>query len=358
MSKDLPSRPHLDHLRRQAKQLLRELGAGDPDAIATILQHLPEARGMTAAQVMTTPFRLADAQSAIARKTGFAGWPHLARHVEQLRAMEGSWSSARLEINGSAIPAAGLADSRILIDGDLFRSETPEAIYEGVFNINVEAQPHEIDIEFVEGPEAGRRNFGIFQLDRDRLEICLDINGNPRPRGFHTSPGSGHACESLTRTSAARPRDVSGGTRTTVEKQAATQKAAPDASPFAYANGATLQELQGEWTAVKIVRDGQPLPAMMLRAARRLSHQNEVMVSVAGQIMVHALVRLDESTEPIRIDYYMLDGSLPGTIQQGIMEWVGDEACFCMAAPGRDRPSDFLCAQGSGRTLSQWRREK
>jgi hypothetical protein len=40
----------------------------------------------------------------------------------------------------------------VLIDGDRFRTESPDATYEGVFNINVESQPHEIDVEFVAGP--------------------------------------------------------------------------------------------------------------------------------------------------------------------------------------------------------------
>ena len=69
----------------------------------------------------------------------------------------------------------------MLIDGDRFRTESPEAIYEGIFNINVEAQPHEIDIEFVAGPEAGNWNFGIYRLDGDTFELCLDLNGRPRP---------------------------------------------------------------------------------------------------------------------------------------------------------------------------------
>src|SRR6185295_974584 len=154
---------------------------------------------------------LADAQSAIARKTGFAGWPHLARYVEQLRALEGSWTFARLEIDGSTIPASALGASQILIDGDRFRTESPEANYEGIFNINVEAQPHEIDIEFVEGPEAGNWNFGIFRFNEEQLEICLELNGKPRPRGFSSSPGSGCAYEILKRTSHSRPKNVTGG---------------------------------------------------------------------------------------------------------------------------------------------------
>src|SRR5262245_54096122 len=177
MGKKLPARPNLDHLRSQAKALLAALQSGDADAIATIREHLPAASGMSEQQIRKTPFRLADAQSAVARKTGFASWPQLGRHVEQLRALEGTWAFTHLEIDGLVIAFHTLTASRILMDGDRFRTESPEATYEGIFNINVETDPHELDIDFVAGPGAGNRNFGIFHLEGDRLEICLDMNG-------------------------------------------------------------------------------------------------------------------------------------------------------------------------------------
>jgi hypothetical protein len=129
---NLPARPHLDHLRRQAKALLSALESGKTEAVSTILDSLPAAKGMTAEQFLGTRFRLADAQSAIARKYGFGSWPHLARHVEQLRTLEGTWAFARLEIDGSTISPSALTASRLLIDGDRFRTESPEAAYEGV----------------------------------------------------------------------------------------------------------------------------------------------------------------------------------------------------------------------------------
>ena len=350
MDKNLPPRPNLDHLRRQAKALLAALEAREPEAVSTILKNLPAAKGLTAAEALGTRFRLADAQSAIARKSGFASWPHLARHVDQLRALEGSWSFARLEIDGSALPPGAFAASRLLIDGDRFRTETPEATYEGVFNIDVEAQPHAIDIEFVAGPEAGNWNHGIFRLEGDQLELCLDLNGHPRPAGFRTSPGSGHACETLRRTSPSRPELVTGGT-------AAPRPSPPalDSTGFEYVASPTLTRLQGRWTAVKIVRDGQELPSMMLRTGLRAATKNEIRITFGGQTMIHALVRLDARTDPMHVDYYNLDGQMKGTIQHGLMQWIGDKACFCMAAPGQARPADFTCPAGSGRTLSQWR---
>jgi uncharacterized protein (TIGR03067 family) len=308
---------------------------------------------MTAEQVRRAGFRLADAQSAVARKTGFAGWPQLARHVEQLRALEGTWAFAHLEVDGLAVPPRTAANSRILIDGDRFRTESPEATYEGVFTVDVEAQPHAIDIEFVAGPEAGNWNFGIFRVAGDQFELCLDMNGRPRPTEFRTDPGSGHAYERLTRTSPARPAEVTGGTP---PPQAARPPASGTAA-FPYVECPTLTRLRGEWAAVQVVRDGQELPAMMVNTGVRSLTRNELKVFFGGRVMIDALVRVDEHTDPVHIDYLTRCGPAEGQVQLGIMKWVGEEVCTVMAAPGQPRPADFSCPAGSGYTLSRWRQK-
>jgi uncharacterized protein (TIGR03067 family) len=222
-----------------------------------------------------------------------------------------------------------------------------------VFNINVEAQPHEIDIEFIEGPEAGNSNFGIFRLEGDELEFCLDLNGKSRPTAFRTSSGSGHAYEKLSRASHSRPANVTGGTPQ-VRKSPASPST-QDCSGFDFIESSTLTRLEGEWTAVKIVRDGQELPAMMLSTGLRTASQNQVKISFGGQLMIDALVRIDECADPIGVDYYNVYGSTKGTVQLGIMRWIGNDVCLNMAPPGQPRPPDFACPAGSGRTLSQWR---
>jgi uncharacterized protein (TIGR03067 family) len=118
-----------------------------------------------------------------------------------------------------------------------------------------------------------------------------------------------------------------------------------------------LSRLQGEWVPTKIVRDGAELPKTMLRVGRRSAAKNEVKITFGGQVMIHALVRIDERARPVAVDYLNLGGMTKGTVQHGIMQWIGDEACFCMAAPGAPRPEDFTCPRGSGRVLSQWRPE-
>jgi hypothetical protein len=91
VTRRLTTRPNLDHLRGQAKMLLADLRDGKADAARTFIAHLPKARKMSPAQARAAEFRLADAQSVVARQSGFASWPSLAKHVEQLRALEGEW---------------------------------------------------------------------------------------------------------------------------------------------------------------------------------------------------------------------------------------------------------------------------
>jgi uncharacterized protein (TIGR03067 family) len=366
VDKALPPRPNVDHLRRQAKALLASLKAGDGDAVKTIRQHLPAAEGLSDQQIRQAGFRLADAQSAVARKSGFASWPQLARHVDQLRALEGTWEFVRLEIEGAMVSPEGFRSSRMLIDGDRFRMESPEANYEGMFNIDVEAEPHHIDIEFVEGPEAGNWNYGIFRMDGEQLEICLDMTGKGRPAAFRTSAGTGHACELLRRTSGARPEAVTGGNPQAAKVYATfpcpePATPAPDGPPvvpagFEYVASETLCRLQGEWLAEKLVRDGQELPGPALQTGRRVTTGNEVKMYFGGRLLIHILMRLNETVQPIRVDYFNLAGPTAGATQLGIMEWSGGQIRFCTSAPGNPRPTGFESPAGSGASLSCWRK--
>jgi len=83
MSRDLPARPRLEYLRKQAKDLLRELQAGNLKA-AERLRALGSAPAAKHA-------KLSDAQYAIAREYGFASWAKLKAHVESLAR---SWAPA------------------------------------------------------------------------------------------------------------------------------------------------------------------------------------------------------------------------------------------------------------------------
>lgn len=69
---DLPARANFEHLRGQAKDLLRAAKRDDPDAVTRI-------------QAVSGQLNLASAQAAVAHEYGFSNWSALKAEVERLR---------------------------------------------------------------------------------------------------------------------------------------------------------------------------------------------------------------------------------------------------------------------------------
>jgi hypothetical protein len=78
----LPDRSNLDHLKKQAKDLLRRYRGGDQDAMARFRLALPAAAGHSDGEIAALQLRLHDAQSCVAREYGFASWADLKSYVE------------------------------------------------------------------------------------------------------------------------------------------------------------------------------------------------------------------------------------------------------------------------------------
>ncbi len=347
MTNNLPSRPNLEHLRGQAKALLASLHASSELAAQEFTEYLPSAKGQTPADVLNAGYRLADAQSVIARKTGFASWPALARHVDQLRGLEGTWGFLGLEVDGTSMSSMMYANSKIIMDGDRFGTEGMGGDFEGTFLIDVEAEPHHIEIQFEVGPHAGKSSFGIFELSGSELTLCLGLVGFERPTGFVTTQGSGHALERLKRLGAA-------GKVETQSDTAARPAVAPvDFSPTPQ----TMVELHGEWSAIDVTVNGMTLPKSFAASGRRTSTGSSTVVKFGPQTMIDAETRFDPTTNPWQIDYLHRSGESAGQLQQGIARMSDGILETCLGEVGGQRPDDFSSGAGSTRVLSRWRKK-
>jgi hypothetical protein len=79
----LPSNPNLDHLKYQAKDLLKAHAARDRSAAQLIREFHPRFAKSTDAEIFAARLTLSDAQLTIARESGFSSWPRLKRHIEK-----------------------------------------------------------------------------------------------------------------------------------------------------------------------------------------------------------------------------------------------------------------------------------
>ena len=79
--RELPARPNLDNLKKQAKSLLDAAQARDHDALGRFAI-LPALAGRSIEAIAASGLALHDAQSAIAREHGFPSWNALREEVE------------------------------------------------------------------------------------------------------------------------------------------------------------------------------------------------------------------------------------------------------------------------------------
>jgi hypothetical protein len=81
--KPLPPSANLDHLKFQAKDLLKAHASRDPQVAQRIREFHPRFDKSTDAWIFDATLRLSDAQLTIARECGFPSWVRLKRHIEK-----------------------------------------------------------------------------------------------------------------------------------------------------------------------------------------------------------------------------------------------------------------------------------
>ena len=113
---DLPDEPSYEQLRNQAKDLRRAVLAGEPDALAAVAEHFPDA---------PAPFPLHAAQLVVARRYGFPSWARLKRHVEVIERY------SRFPERMTASAPASVADQFLRLVSLYCEDDQPERWAEG-----------------------------------------------------------------------------------------------------------------------------------------------------------------------------------------------------------------------------------
>ena len=81
MSPALPPHPNLDHLKKQAKELLKSYRAGRLQVCNSLRQYLPRFSRKSASEILAAGISLHDAQYVVAREYGFDNWSALRNAV-------------------------------------------------------------------------------------------------------------------------------------------------------------------------------------------------------------------------------------------------------------------------------------
>jgi uncharacterized protein (TIGR03067 family) len=119
--------------------------------------------------------------------------------MTELEKLRGTWKIIALEVEGRELSKEMFAGATITLDGDNFSTTSMGATFSGKVSCDDSSHPSTIDIAFSEGPHAGKKSLGIYELHGDEWKLCLGFAGYDRPHQFAAAAGSGHALELLNR---------------------------------------------------------------------------------------------------------------------------------------------------------------
>jgi uncharacterized protein (TIGR03067 family) len=258
--------------------------------------------------------------------------------MTDLDKLQGTWTVTTLAVDGNQMPAP--PGACIVIKGSRFQSLGMGSVYEGTVELNTRKKPKHFDLLFTKGPEKGNRSLGIYELNGDDWKLCLTVTGSTRPTKFATTPGSGHAFETLRRgTAVAIPE---------TKAEAAVAGGAPMPAPLSH----PAPEIEGEWKMVECRADGHAVPESIVATGKRIARRGLSQTYFGSRLLMEARYAVDKSVVPHLIDYTMSNGQQ----SLGILKLEGGTLHICFAPPGKPRPTDFTAPGGTAHTYTAWKR--
>jgi uncharacterized protein (TIGR03067 family) len=111
---------------------------------------------------------------------------------KELEKLQGTWTFDSYEENGKALAAADLKEKRIFFGRDQFMiKKGDELLQVGLLKLDPLDGHRDIDATVIAGPNKGTTMRGIYSLKDNTLNVCIDPEGNERPKEFKTTADSG-----------------------------------------------------------------------------------------------------------------------------------------------------------------------
>lgn len=109
---------------------------------------------------------------------------------KELEALQGTWKAVALEAGGNALPKEAVPEFTFIIGADgKATGKTAKSEYAATIAVNPKKDPKTIDNAHESGPQKGKKQYGVYKLEGDKLIVCITAPGRAetdRPRDFST----------------------------------------------------------------------------------------------------------------------------------------------------------------------------
>jgi uncharacterized protein (TIGR03067 family) len=110
----------------------------------------------------------------------------------EMKKLQGSWRVESQETDGKTTAAADLKGLTFCFSKDGYFLRTANKLEQiAVLKIDMTKTPRKLSATVIRGEHKGDILQGIYELDGDSLKICMDLEGQTRPKEFKTEPKSG-----------------------------------------------------------------------------------------------------------------------------------------------------------------------
>ena len=116
-----------------------------------------------------------------------------------------------------------------------------------------------------------------------------------------------------------------------------------------------LAKLTGTWRGVSYVRDGKEVPKAEAEKVRLVVDGEKYTLTEGGQV-VEGTHALDPTKSPKHVDAVRTKGPHAGEKLLGVYELTGDAFTICLAASGKDRPTELKREGGPGLRVLSFKR--
>jgi uncharacterized protein (TIGR03067 family) len=253
--------------------------------------------------------------------------------TSDLDPLQGGWTAVLVFINGEAVPADRARTGELVIEDDQYRAKLDTRAATGTIKVDPSKAPKEIDFTYTEGEQKGKTVKGIYKIAGDDLTICRGLTENDaRPIEFAAPVNSGRLLVTWKRS-----KTVVSAKAKAIEEE--------------------LKRFTATWRFVEEEFEGEKIPEKVFQKDTLVLKGKQFASYVAGKL-VHGEIKIDPLAKPKTIDIIFTEGPGKGHSQKGIYELDGDTQKFCIAMPGKPRPTEFVAKPDSGHILQILRREK
>jgi uncharacterized protein (TIGR03067 family) len=119
---------------------------------------------------------------------------------DELAKFQGNWAVESMTTDGEDVPADVVKAFKMTFKGDNYRVVIgAEMKTDGTIILDTSKKPKVIDIVPDNGPDRGKKQPGIYEIDGDKLKICAAQPGKERPATFETKGKVGYTLMILRR---------------------------------------------------------------------------------------------------------------------------------------------------------------